>query len=111
MISGNFGIDGDGVYVAGKTKGIVIRDNLIGVNASGTTALPNVDNGIVVNGPGVTVGGPAAADRNVVSGNESNGILVVTFAGDPKAKGTRIVNNRIGTTLPARSPGRTAPTG
>jgi Calx-beta domain/Right handed beta helix region len=74
VISGNFG---NGVHMASGASGNTVQGNYIGVNASGTAALPN-DSGVVLfnNAPNNTIGGTTAAARNVISGNRSNGIQV-----------------------------------
>jgi hypothetical protein len=93
VISGN---SRHGIYRAGgaATNG-TIAGNVIGLNAAGTVAVGNgLDGVLIFNGPtGNTIGGPAAADRNLIGGNAVNGIRV-TGAG---TAGNRIVGNRIGT--------------
>jgi len=64
LISGN---TGPGVSVA--FSGNHVEGNFIGVDATGAAALGNGDRGVSVNGSGNTVGGPTAAARNVISGN------------------------------------------
>ncbi len=64
VISGN---TGPGVSVA--FSGNHVEGNFIGVDATGAAALGNGDRGVSVNGSGNTVGGPTAAARNVISGN------------------------------------------
>ena len=77
VISGNShdGIDifGDAVNA---TNNNVVAGNLIGTNAAGTAAMPNQVDGIEVfnNANSNTIGGPAAADRNILSGNGSDGM-------------------------------------
>jgi hypothetical protein len=55
--------------------GVTIKGNFIGVDATGTVAWPN-DSGVFVSGGDWTVGGPAAGERNVISGNRI-GVIVV----------------------------------
>ena len=67
-----------GVYVVSGSSQRVVG-NKIGTNAAGTAAIPNDLDGvfwIVVDG---AIGGPTAGERNVVSGNRGNGIVVATF--------------------------------
>jgi hypothetical protein len=54
----------------------LIEGNLVGTNSSGTTALPNGADGIYVGSTGVTIGGTAAGDANVISGNGKAGIEI-----------------------------------
>src|SRR5262249_32879425 len=71
-----------GILVSGAdVSGTVIRGNLIGTNLAGTQAQGNKNAGVwVKDAGGVTIGGPAAADkpgdRNVISGNAQQGILL-----------------------------------
>ena len=72
LISGN----SHGIYVL--VGGTEIRGNLIGTDATGTLALGNTQSGVFCanfNGAGTTIGGSAAGEGNVVSGN-SQGIVV-----------------------------------
>jgi hypothetical protein len=70
----------------------VIAGNYIGTNASGTAAIANRLSGLSIAGANNTIGGYGAIDRNVISGNASNGII---FYGDP-ANGNRVIGNYIG---------------
>jgi len=89
VISGN----SDAVVLYGP-RNRVIRA-LIGTNASGTAALPNVD-GIVVGGNDNTIGRDFSAfEQNVISGNSAWGILVTLPSAAPT--GTVIQGNYIGT--------------
>jgi hypothetical protein len=71
------------------TGPIVVKACHIGVDAAGTTAVPN-GAGIQVATVTVNIGGPSAADRNVISGNSSDGINLNGGVGT-------IQNNYIGT--------------
>ncbi len=90
LVSGNENSGSDsGVYLSDIT-GAVIEGNIIGLNAAGTAALGNGDNGITISGTssGITIGGTTAATRNVISGNGANGVGIstgvsnVTFLGN-----------------------------
>lgn len=84
---------GHGVLIIGSgATGNVIAGNYIGTNTSGNSPLPNAD-GVVVSAPNNTIGGATAADRNVISGNASYGV-VTTGTGNT---GNVIQNNYIGT--------------
>ena len=89
VLSGNAG---NGVSIAGAAK-TVVRGNRIGLNAAGTAALANAQDGVLVAGGATrtTVGGPLAADRNLIGGNLGNG---VEAAG---GTGNLVVGNYIGT--------------
>ena len=63
----------DGIVINGP-GGDVIAGNWIGVNATGSAAAANRDDGIEVNAPNVVIGGTTAAARNVISGNTQRGI-------------------------------------
>ena len=96
LISGNddYGIslstDGG---TAGTVDGTVITGNSIGTNAAGTAALGNAG-GVILNGATNTVvGGPTAGARNVISGNASDGVMIVGAG----TTGNTILGNYIGT--------------
>jgi hypothetical protein len=80
--------------------GTQVVGNVIGLNAAGT-ALPN-DTGMFNNGPNVTIGGSAPGQRNVIAGNNRNGLNLgtsfVTSTNAPvaSAAGTVVRGNYIG---------------
>jgi hypothetical protein len=76
VISGN---TGDGILITGSAAtGTLIQGNFIGTNKNGTSALANGGGaGVEINGAGSnTVGGTTATARNVISGNQSDGIEI-----------------------------------
>lgn len=84
-----------GLVIQGFTDGIQIADgggniisgNFIGTDASGQSDVGNLDDGVDVNGVGGNViGGVTPADRNVISGNDSDGVVL---------SGTGATNNRV----------------
>jgi CSLREA domain-containing protein len=96
VISGN---GGHGIHI-GEGGGHTIIGNLIGTNASGTAALGNGGDGIAANGWGhMIIGGTAAPEPNVISGNGQNGIQILGF-GCAKGQNT-IKGNLIGVDIGA----------
>src|SRR5262249_18119369 len=90
-IRGNVIADSRLAGVQLDTSGNVIAGNLIGTNASGTQALGHQARGILIEGPDNTIGGTTAADRNVVSGNDDAGILIIY---EP-AVGVAVTGNKV----------------
>ncbi|OAI38856.1 hypothetical protein AYO38_08800 [bacterium SCGC AG-212-C10] len=87
LISGN-GIDGVIVFSGNDT---VFYGNIIGLNAAGTGALPNVSSGIKVQASiGVTIGDAGSSARNIISGNFARGIQLIS------SNNAGIQNNYIG---------------
>ena len=83
-----------GIYVSANNN--IILGNLIGVNAAGTAALTNVNNGIVLNAcSGNQIGGAVPAAANIVSGNGASGIYLTAAA----STGNVIQGNKIGTDI------------
>jgi len=81
-----------GLWVEGS--GIVVAGNYIGTDPTGTQARPVAYDGIlVIRAQNNTIGGSIATDRNVISGNNSNGIRIA----DATSQGNQIVGNYIGT--------------
>lgn len=92
IISGN-GDDGFTIQDEG-TEGNRIIGNFIGTDVTGSVAISNTNNGIlVINGPSRTViGGEIAGSGNVISGNGYQGILIR----DPGTTETKVIGNIIG---------------
>ncbi len=66
---------GNGLTLSGN--GNIVQANYIGTNAAGTVDLGNLGNGIqIVNGANNVIGGPQPAVKNIVSGNEGEGIRI-----------------------------------
>jgi hypothetical protein len=76
VIAGN---DGDGINLF-SVNDVLVAGNFIGTDATGVTALPNTGNGVTAGNSGGpsddTIGGTAAAARNIISGNAENGVVV-----------------------------------
>ncbi len=93
VVSGN-NLYGARIYGSGAT-GNLLRGNYVGPAADGTTDLGNSVAGICVDdAPGNTIGGVTAEERNIISGNDSYGILFQ----DSGATGNRVQGNYVGTT-------------
>lgn len=84
----------NGIRIAGADN-VVIAGNFIGTDVAGTGDLGNGANGVLIEGAAVsnTVGGTTPQDRNLISGNSSDGIEI---AGDGAAL-NRVQANLIGT--------------
>lgn len=72
VISGNAGT---GIWALPSVSSIVVHGNFIGTDATGVTAIANTI-GIVTNALGSQIGGVAAGEYNVISGNSQAGILL-----------------------------------
>ncbi len=104
IISGN---QASGVLISGNlptsftgqvTRGNLVIGNMIGVDATGQTALPNQVSGLVISfSVDNTIGGSTAGTGNVISGNRLEGVLL---AGDAatgnQTSGNILWGNRIG---------------
>ncbi len=92
LISGN-AYNGLVIAYTGASNNAV-EGNLIGTNASGTSALPNGANGLVILGGATnnTVGGTTSAADNVISGNAGDGVLI----SDSGTSGNLLQGNFIG---------------
>ena len=109
------------VFSAGEGSGIQIRDsssvailgNLIGTDAAGTEARPNVFAGIVVGlgfetSADIRIGGTLAGEGNVISGNgdpaaAGSGFGIMTTSGSTPVVRT-IQGNRLGTNAAGTAP-------
>ena len=96
LISGN---RDDGLDFRNGGNGNVVQGNLIGTNAAGMMDLGNSDEGMQVAPTGNTIGGTAAGARNVISGNDSNGIQLLDGSGSNLVQGNFIGTDITGTQL------------
>ncbi len=95
IIGADNGTNGGDAGIDLDASDVTVLGNFIGVQANGETARPNREGIIVENGTGDVIGGPAPADRNLISGNTDSGISVVT---DTSAADNLLVQgNLIGT--------------
>ncbi len=96
IISGN---RSDGITVEGLS--CLVEGNLIGINAAGTAAVANDQNGIFVGASGATIGGTSLGDANVISGNANNGVDI--YGSNCLVEGNRIGTNAAGTAAVANN--------
>jgi trimeric autotransporter adhesin len=68
------GAQADGIRILGNRN--VVTGSYLGTNAAGTASVPNAQYGVHVDGNDNVLGGPAPADRNLISGNDVGGVLV-----------------------------------
>jgi hypothetical protein len=73
IISGN---NGPGISLGGTLSGNLVQGNFIGTDVTGSTAVGNVSDGVLINfgSASNTIGGTTPAARNVISGNGGNGV-------------------------------------
>lgn len=81
-----------GIQINSEVTNILIEGNFIGTDWNGNTAIPN-NIGVMVLGPGNTIGGTAPGSGNLISGNQING---VQLHGE-YASGNTVQGNLIGT--------------
>ena len=80
-----------GIRVA-NTAYVSVEGNFLGTDAAGSVARPNTRGGVIIeNSSDCSVGGAAARQRNVLSGNRSAGAILLN------ATASRIQGNLIGT--------------
>jgi hypothetical protein len=103
---------GDAILVqAADTGGDLIQGNFVGTDPTGTIAVPNLEGVYLSESYASTIGGTAAASRNIFSGNSGNGININgsnptsdanlvegNFVGID-ASGTRALGNENGITI------------
>ena len=69
-----------------------VLGNYIGTDVTGTVDLGNVFHGVVVKGPYNTIGGTTPEARNVIAGNDGNGV----WLREPASYGNQVLGNYIG---------------
>ena len=99
VISAN---ESDGIQLDDAANNTRIVGNIIGLDVGGTINLGNDQSGIQVGAnSGIaqsnTIGGTTADDRNVISGNGDDGILVEQGSGNTQILGNYIGTNAAGT--------------
>lgn len=78
----------DGIEIAGRASGVLLAENFLGLDATGTIALGNKNNGLEISGSahdiklGSVVGIPSITMRNLISANDGNGVYVHGSAHD-----------------------------
>jgi titin len=100
IISGN---TGNGVSLSGfDTDSNLVENNLIGIDAGGTTALGNGADGVLVSGQASNnfIGYASAGDNNVISGNKTWGVYIT----DSSTDGNTVANDFIGTNVAGTFP-------
>ncbi|MBK8051285.1 MAG: right-handed parallel beta-helix repeat-containing protein [Anaerolineales bacterium] len=92
VIGGN---SGSGIRMTEAATANLVAGNLIGVSADGTAALPNGQNGVVLDGEASynVIGGALAGERNVISGNREFGVVLLGTG----VAFNRVAGNHIGT--------------
>ncbi|TMF99540.1 MAG: hypothetical protein E6I03_12145 [Chloroflexi bacterium] len=73
LLSGN---NNDGVKIESAPTPNLVKGNIMGLNAAGNADLGNTSSGVAILGSVNTIGGTAAADRNIISGNDLYGIYI-----------------------------------
>ena len=96
VISGN---RNGGIYFAGASStGNRVQGNRVGTNATGTAAVANGSVGIQLDGAvNATIGGTTAGARNLISGNNGQGIALSSAASSNVIQGNFIGTNGDGT--------------
>ncbi|MEQ1861587.1 MAG: hypothetical protein ABMA13_16825, partial [Chthoniobacteraceae bacterium] len=95
VVSGNagFGFGGFGIEISGTSPNTLIQGNYIGVDVSGTLAVPNGFAGIITAGGTTRIGGTTPGAGNVISGGSDDGVTIISAS----ASGSRVEGNFIGT--------------
>jgi hypothetical protein len=97
-VSGNSG-QAIGFFNLAVNTDNVVEGNFIGTNATGTAAVLNGGDGVIINGPastGNTIGGTAPAARNLISGNDEQGVEI-SASDTNKVQGNLIGTDKTGT--------------
>ena len=90
--------NGGGVLIQNGADGNRVQGNFIGTDLNGTAALPNAVDGVLVsNATGNLIGGPAAGQSNLISGNSCGGPPPPRTGVSLLANGNTVQGNRIGT--------------
>lgn len=92
LISGH--IRGNGIYIRGATaQSNIIQGNWIGLSVYGTNAIPNASGIGITNASKNIIGGYSIFSRNILSGNQYNGIYIQGQG----SFGNIVIGNYVGT--------------
>jgi parallel beta-helix repeat protein len=93
VISGS--LKGGGVFIHGFATGNLVAGNYLGTDVTGTKALGNALVGVEItdSASNNTIGGTAAGDRNVISGNAGGGVFIAGSATGNLVAGNYISGN------------------
>jgi hypothetical protein len=87
----------NGVLLITGASGSLVRGNFIGTDETGTLDLGNASNGVIASAANDnSIGGPTPADRNVISGNGTNGVRLRSGATGNLVQGNFIGLNGAG---------------
>ncbi len=91
LVINNFQVNGITMYLTGN---IIIAGNYLGTDVDGTADAGNIGNGVYIQNSSHNnaVGGIAPQDRNVISGNDNDGVAI----GDPGSTSNTVLGNYIG---------------
>ena len=98
LISGNGGV---GVLIDSSSTNTVVQGNFIGTDATGTNALANAGDAILINNhsDSCVIGGTNAAARNIIAGNGNNFGINAANSSGPVIQGNFIGTDVSGTKL------------
>jgi hypothetical protein len=94
IISGNNDM---GIDIAGGSSNNQVKGNFIGTDVTGTADLGNAGDGIFISRPDNLIGGAAAGEGNLISGNDRDGIRINLGATNNQVKGNFIGTDVTGT--------------
>jgi CSLREA domain-containing protein len=96
--NGNGAAGGDGIYI--QSGSVTVQGNLIGLNATATAKIPNINDGIALSDATNTlIGGTTAGARNLIAGNNGSGVTIRSTgngAGNNFVQGNLIGTNSVG---------------
>jgi len=84
----------NGIEIGSSAPGIKIEGNFVGTDAAGQADLGSADDGVQTASNNTIVGGSAPASRNLISGNDGDGVFIITGSGGTLNK---VEGNLIGT--------------
>ncbi|HST52114.1 MAG TPA: FG-GAP-like repeat-containing protein [Pyrinomonadaceae bacterium] len=104
LVINRFGTGGTTSVTAGGTAieintgdGNVVEGCFIGTDTTGASSLANINDGVGITSNNNRVGGSTAAQRNVISGNDREGVLLLSFGANNSVLGNYVGTNAAGT--------------
>ncbi|HZI86786.1 MAG TPA: Calx-beta domain-containing protein, partial [Pyrinomonadaceae bacterium] len=91
-------ISGNGTGVLIRSDAVSVKGNYIGTDVTGTVDVGNLQRGVFIEGKdNVVIGGQTPAARNVISGNNGDGVTITADSVGIGADGCEVEGNFIGT--------------
>lgn len=97
------GFSGNGILISGG-GGNLLQNNFIGTDSAGAMMVDNTGSGVRIHGsPNNTIGGTIPAARNLISGNDGNGVQILNAGASNNIVQGNFIGTDVSGTVPVRN--------